>query len=166
MKIIIEGCDGTGKTTLAKILANEYGLDYCHCTASDPGDYDFYLNTARKDNIVWDRHTIGELIYPKVFNRSAQISPEDARLALAYAREQGAMVFVLTEKLEIIQERLKKRGNEDERIMNNLQFINDSFLFYAREFEIPVINTSDLLIRDIFGLIKNYPNMRFIHGGK
>ena len=39
MKIILEGCDGTGKTTLAKLLAEKYGLDICHCTAEDPKDF-------------------------------------------------------------------------------------------------------------------------------
>ena len=42
MRIILEGCDGTGKTTLANILAFKYGLDICHCTASDPSDFQFY----------------------------------------------------------------------------------------------------------------------------
>lgn len=162
-RIIIEGCDGTGKTTLAKILANEYGLDYCHCTASDPGDYSFYLNTARKDNTVWDRHTIGELIYPEIFDRPPQISIEDARLALAYAREQGAKIFVLTTDMDVIRDRLNKRGGENEKIMRNLEFINDRFIFYAREFKIPVIDTSKLTLGEIFRLVDDYPSLKFIH---
>ena len=49
MKVILEGCDGTGKTTLAKLLAERYGLDICHCTQYDPADYDFYSHTMRKN---------------------------------------------------------------------------------------------------------------------
>lgn len=163
MKIILEGIDGSGKTTLAKILAREYGLDYCHCTASDPGDYDFYLNTARKDNIVWDRHTIGELIYPHVFDRVAQIGTEDARLVLARARHEGAKIFILTASLDTIRNRLEKRGGEHEKIMNNLEYIHEQFLFYANDFCIPIIDTSKLSLNQIFDLINNYPSLKFIH---
>lgn len=48
MKIILEGADGTGKTTLAKILAERYGLDICHCTQDDPNDFIFYQQSIRK----------------------------------------------------------------------------------------------------------------------
>lgn len=162
MRIILEGVDGSGKTTLAKIFANEYGLDYCHCTASDPSDYDFYLNSARKDNVVWDRHTIGELIYPKVFDRPAQIGTEDARLILAHARNEGAKVFVLTADINVIRDRLIKRGGEHENIMKYLEYINDTFLFYAKQFNIPIIDTSQLTLNQLFGLIDNYPQIKFI----
>ena len=163
MKIIIEGADGTGKTTLARILANEYGLDYCHCTASDPADYSFYLNTARKDNAVWDRHTIGELIYPEVFDRPCKISIEDARLVLAHAREQGTKIFVLTTQIDVIKDRLNKRGGEHEKILEKIEFINDRFAFYANEFNIPLIDTSTLTLGQIFDLINNYPKQKFIY---
>ena len=84
--VILDGCDGTGKTTLAKIIAAKYGWDICHCTGDDPKDYEFYRQTGKKQNVVWDRHTIGELIYPTVFNRKPELATEDARLALSYAR--------------------------------------------------------------------------------
>lgn len=163
MKIILEGCDGSGKTTLAKLLANECGLDYCHCTASDPGDFEFYSNTARKDNVVWDRHTIGELIYPHVFNRPAQITTEDARIVLAKARSEGAKVFVLTASMDVIKERLNKRGGENPKILENLDYINDQFVFYAQQFCIPVIDTSALTLNQLFGLVNNYPETKYIH---
>lgn len=160
-RIIIEGCDGTGKSTLARLYANEYGLDYCHCTSTDPTDYSFYKNTIRKDNTVWDRHTIGELIYPKIFNRQQQISTEDARLVLAYGRNVGAKIFVLTADLDAIKERLEKRGGEDPRILDNLEFIDSQFRFFADQYAVPVIDTSKLTIAELFELIekpeKEYP---------
>lgn len=164
MRIILEGCDGTGKTTLAKLLAEKYGLDICHCTQSDPGDYEFYKQTARKDNVIWDRHTIGELIYPEVFGRMPKLSPEEARLVIAYAKEAGTKIFVLTNDINDIKKRVAARGNEDQRILDMLEWIDMKFQFYADRFHIPVINTSKMTIAEIFELVeKEEPPYKFIH---
>lgn len=159
MKIILEGCDGTGKTTLAKLLAEKYNLDICHCTQYDPADYDFYRETVRKENIIWDRHTIGELIYPKVFDREPQISPEDARLVIEYAKIANAKIYILTANIEKIKSRLSTRG-EESVVMDKIEWINDRFLFYADAFNIPIIDTSKMTIEDIFELIEKN---NFVH---
>lgn len=140
--IIIEGADGTGKTTLAKIIAAKYGWDICHCTADDPKDFDFYKHTARKKNVIWDRHTIGELIYPYVFDRQPKISAEDARIILDVAKQNGIMVLVLTADIDDLQKRLNIRGEECPEVLDKLGWINDKFAFYADAFRVETINTS------------------------
>lgn len=156
MKVILEGVDGAGKTTLAKILANEYGLDVCHCTQHDAADYDFYRQTLRKDNIVWDRHTLGELIYPQVFHRRPQITPEDARLIMHYGKEEGVKVLVLTADLDILNERILSRPiHEHSAIVDNLEWIDLEFKFYAKEFNLPIIDTSRMTLPEIFNLVEN-----------
>ena len=154
MKIVLEGCDGTGKTTLATILADRYNLDICHCTQKDAADYNFYRQTLRKENVIWDRHTIGELIYPKVFNRDAQIGTEDARLVIHYGKEEGVKFFVLTADIEIIKNRLLSRGNEDDRIVKTCEEIDARFRFYAKQYDIPIIDTSKMTLNEIFDLIE------------
>lgn len=155
MKIILEGCDGTGKTTLAKILADKYGLEIAHCTQHDAADYDFYRQTLRKENVIWDRHTIGELIYPKVFDRPAQISTEDARLVMHYAKQEGVKVFVLTCDDDVIRQRLLERGGEHQKIWENIEYINAQFKFYAERYHIPIIDTTTLTLNEIFNLVEN-----------
>ena len=154
MKIILEGVDGAGKTTLAKILAEKYGLDICHCTQYDAADYDFYRQTVRKENVVWDRHTIGELIYPTIFDRKQQISTEDVRLVIHYAKEAGAKIFVLTADMDVIYRRLNERGNEDFRIYENVDCIDNLFRFYADQYHVPVIDTSKMTLQEIFNLVE------------
>ena len=140
--LIIEGADGTGKTTLAKIIAAKFGWDICHCTAEDPADFDFYKQTVRKKNVIWDRHTIGELIYPYVFDRKAKIGTEEARIVLNTAKQNNIGVIVLTANLDDIKSRLIERGNECKEVLNNLEWINDQFKFYANAYHLSVIDTS------------------------
>ena len=163
--IIIEGCDGTGKTTLAKKLSNKYNLDICHCTSEDPADYEFYKNTLRKRNVVWDRHFLGELIYPEVFNRRAQIGIEDARLLVAYARESGVQLLVLTESINELQRRLNYRGNECDEVLKQLEYINNKFKEYAESFDIPIICSSQVPFVDICDIIEKdaINKFEFIH---
>ena len=154
MKIILEGCDGVGKTTLANILAVKYNLDVCHCTQYDASDYDFYRQTLRKENVVWDRHTLGELIYTSVFNRDPNIGPEGARLLMHYAEIEKVKVFVLTANHDTIKERLLARGNEHQNILDQYEWIDDQFKFYAENFHLPVIDTTKMTLTEIFNLVE------------
>lgn len=154
MKVILEGCDGTGKTTLAKLLAERYGLDICHCTQHDPADYDFYRQTLRKENVVWDRHTLGELIYPDVFGRTPKLSPVEAEKLMKIAKDEGVKMFILSTDIETIKSRLESRGTESEKILNRIKDIDASFRWLGRMFSIPVIDTSSMTLNDIYNLME------------
>lgn len=155
MRIILEGVDGAGKTTLAKILSERYGLDVCHCGTTDPADYHFYRETSRKDNVVWDRHTLGELIYPKVFDRKQQCCPEDARIVLQLGKQElGLKTLVLTADIDVLRSRLDARGNEHPKILENLEWIDEQFRWYAEDFHLPLIDTSKMTLDEIFRLIE------------
>lgn len=158
MRIVLEGVDGVGKTTLAKILAYKYNLDICHCTQYDASDYNFYKQTLRKENVIWDRHTIGELIYPTIFNRKQQVSIEEVEDILNFAKLENIKVFVLTTDMDKIKDRLSKRGNENKHILDNLDWINEQFKLYANKFNVKIIDTSKMTLEEIFNLIEGDNN--------
>lgn len=154
MIIVLEGADGVGKTTLAKILADKYGLDICHCTQHDPSDFNFYKETLRKENAVWDRHTIGELIYPKLFNREAKTTPHEAKAIINVAKTEGVKVFVLTCEAEELKRRIKLRKDEHPKIVSNLDWIDKAFRECAKWMGVPVIDTSKMTLSQIFDLVE------------
>ena len=128
MKIILEGCEGTGKTTLAKKLIERYGLDYVHITNKDPNDYMFYKQTLRKEDVIYDRHFIGEMIYPKVFSRKGNLDRNRLDKLFAFAEAQGACVLILTADIEEIKKRVAERGKyKPDFILRKLPQINEIF---------------------------------------
>ena len=113
------------------------------------------LQTSRKDNVVWDRHTLGELIYPKVFGRERQCCPEDARIVLTLGKQElGLKTLVLTADLDVLKARLEARGNEHPSILKYLAWIDEQFRWYAADFNLPLIDTSKMTLDEIFKLIE------------
>ena len=67
MLIILEGCDGVGKTTLANMLKSTLDdAEIIHCNVDTPNDYDFFkriVQAAGKKNIIADRFCYGQFVY-------------------------------------------------------------------------------------------------------
>lgn len=74
-KIILEGCDGTGKSTLAeKIKAENPDIDFriIHCTRHTPNNFGYFIDILRSDeNIIMDRSFIGQFIYNTAADRNS-----------------------------------------------------------------------------------------------
>lgn len=155
-KFIIEGCDGTGKSTLAKKIAEAYGVDYVHIGTEDPSDWYFYANTLRKANVVYDRHFIGERVYPKYFNRKALIGKYRFEKLLEIAKAQGYVILVLTANDDVL-----KANNENdtyEAVRNNYKKINEKFVKIAQQYNLPLINVFDMTETELMATIGNLVN--------
>ena len=156
MRVVLEGCDGVGKTTLAKLISDKYNIDICHCTQNDPTDFDFYFNTLRKNNIVWDRHVIGELVYPKIFNRESKLRFDEAKNIVDFGKSIGVKFFVLTSDENEIRFRIYNRDQyEDPTVIDRIFAINKSFIHYAKKLNVDIIDTSVLSISEIFNLLES-----------
>ena len=155
MKIIIEGCDGTGKTTLAKTLAEMYQLDVVHMTNRDSNTFNFYREALGKEDVVWDRNLIGEIVYPKVFNRQSNIDEIDLEFLIKRAKASGVIFLILTTDMEEIKRRIIERGGEYESVIENLEFINTTFCEIATKYNLPLIDTSKVSVSEICKLYIN-----------
>lgn len=66
MLIILEGCDATGKTTLANMLAPLLNAQIVHSTAETPNDYRYFeelLGASEYTNIIADRFCYSQFVY-------------------------------------------------------------------------------------------------------
>jgi thymidylate kinase len=110
--VVLEGCDGTGKTTLATTLVFQHGYTVIHSSRT-PDEIDLLtwyrsiLSTPGK--IALDRSFISELVYgPLQRGRSRLTGSDAAQLALIVAARGGVLVH-LTGRPETIVARLRAR---------------------------------------------------------
>lgn len=153
MRIIIEGADGTGKTTLVKKLARTYSLDSLNINRYDPNNFNFYLETLKKTKVIFDRHFVGEMIYPKVFDRKGNLNEEDFEWLVNYSKENGIAIIILYTDESILLERQKR--NEYPEVLNNIIEINRQFIEIAKKYSIPLVDVEKMNYDDICELVEN-----------
>ena len=149
MKIILEGVDGVGKTTLAKKLAEVLRLEYCH--DSKPRTYKEYLEELYngKDRI-YDRFFFGQFAgYQSAEERL--ISENDLRCLIDICKINGFPIILCYDKVENIVKRFK-HNDDDKEWMEKTGFNN------VEEF-IRTIQTGFLDIAKVGGNYVNYLNM-------
>lgn len=112
MLIVLEGCDGTGKSSIAKLIqAVMPGAEIVHCTAETPNDFKFFsklIDIGQYRNIILDRGMYGQFVYQ---------SPEDRKLSHKQLRalelnmiKTGAKVVHVTAMQQTIEDRLNSRS--------------------------------------------------------
>lgn len=93
--IVLEGCDKTGKSTLAKMLGEALGWPVVSFgvpkTANPYHEYLDFLTNLESD-VVLDRFHAGEFVYPWVFNRTTNMTLRHFRTLDLMLRTLGTLV--------------------------------------------------------------------------
>ena len=80
MLIILEGCDATGKTTLANMLAPLLNAQIVHSTAETPNDYRYFeelLRASEYTNIIADRFCYSQFVYQDSEHRPLKLVSDE-----------------------------------------------------------------------------------------
>lgn len=124
-RLIIEGVDGTGKSTLAKRFVElDYKLIHCRYRPHRSGIMGYYrdLLSSNRGKVVFDRSFISEAVYGPVLRGSSRIKEADfISLCEEYFRENDSMVIYVVEELDTIRRRLSPDvDGEHSAVLRNL----------------------------------------------
>lgn len=120
MLVVLEGCDGAGKTELATFLSKVLKADIIHCSTHTPNDLEFFKNiidaAKGKRNVIADRFCYGQFIYQQPDERPLAYGRFTAE-ELLYVLETSmlankAKVIYVTAPADVIKSRLRARGEE------------------------------------------------------
>lgn len=112
MPIIIEGPDGTGKSTLAKSLAGALDMNILKMTANGGQSAPEYMQKLACDGVIIDRCWVSEQVYSDLFGREPRIDNCDAEALTEFCEHVGVPIIVLLPPLHIVISRLNERGDE------------------------------------------------------
>jgi len=110
--IVLDGCDGTGKTTLAEELREQHGYAVTHSGRTPDGTdlADRYRRLlAMPGRIVLDRSFISELVYGPLLHGRSRITQQAAVSLAQDAAQRGGTLVHLTGAPESIAARLRSR---------------------------------------------------------
>lgn len=118
MIIIIEGPDGSGKTTLANQLSRQTGYKIIHRTRPKTEEdkaimMDEYLQAIRSmENMIFDRCWYSEMVYGPVMRGASVISYSQMYDLERQLAEVGAMIIYCTDAKQVLWARCQERGED------------------------------------------------------
>lgn len=112
MKIVVEGADGVGKSTLVNKLVEKLNFPMAHPTDETENTYQYDLELlSSSEDIIIDRLILSEIVYSSVFSRVPLIDMNEFMLLL---EEIDVMIIMYASNDEDLFNRLKNRGSLDE----------------------------------------------------
>ena len=114
MLFVLEGCDGSGKTTVANHLKSILpNAEIVHCTTDTPNDYEFFsylVDASRDRHIIADRFCYGQFVYQTPQER--HLTDEQLTHLETYMLANRVKVIHVTASVEEIENRLVFRGEK------------------------------------------------------
>ena len=115
MLIVLEGCDGSGKSTLVDLLKNltinPDEVEVIHATRETPNDMDWFMSImdrAKTHDIIMDRAFWGQFVYQKPNERKLGFT-DLSKLERRLADEGGKLIYVYSPE-RVINRRLRSRN--------------------------------------------------------
>jgi hypothetical protein len=127
--IVLDGCDGTGKTTLAEELREQFGYAITH-SGRTPDGIDlagrYRQLLAMPGRLVLDRSFISELVYGPLLHGRSRITQQAAVSLAQDVAQRGGTLVHLTGAPEAIAARLRARDGAAPPV-DRIRAITDAF---------------------------------------
>ena len=158
MRIALDGCDGTGKTTICEKLTRVHHCNLIKLITQGDRSTRGYIELMSANNVIHDRTFMSEIIYPKYFNRETRLCAEDIPALFRMTQVFRINTFILTASTESILSRIRVRGDEYIKDMSLFEKINADYLALAKANNVPIIDTTnktiDEIVEEIGGRLK------------
>lgn len=115
---VLEGPDGTGKTTLAEYMAAQHGFTYAHCGPPETDAVDFYLDRLRENEgpVVSDRLHVGSWVYGTAFRNGPDMTDYEEWALEGYLLARGTVLVYCIVARDVVEQNLVRGpDNEDAR---------------------------------------------------
>ena len=160
--IIVEGIDGTGKTTLVEHLKKHHNLNdvsYKYKSSEGFAKKYFSINLNTVKNGISDRSFISEVAKGDIVRGICRLSDEDYNSLLNYYSSFGTIVIYLKADKDILLQRRKDDLEDFKMITNLYDDINnryDEVMEIARKY-LPVyeFSTNSTTVDDIINELQN-----------
>ena len=131
MNIILEGPDAIGKSTLAEKLKNKYGMSIVNSTSKTRNDFYYHIDLLDyRENTVFDRFHVGEMVYPEIYGRECKLSLDDfISINKRIVDNHDMIIIFYTSDINILKERLIERGELN--YLEEIEQQNKLFLKWA-----------------------------------
>ncbi len=134
MNVILEGCDGIGKSTLARFLEQNRNMDIEHSSSDTKNDLQYHLDLIKYDSVVCDRCNLGEIVYPIIYHREPKMTWLEQLEFMNVCKEKSVIYIIFfASNFEDLKERLFKRG-DTEQVLANAEKINILYTMLANIF--------------------------------
>jgi hypothetical protein len=146
MLIIIEGCDNTGKSTLAKHLMDVFSLQYVHCNKPQGktrkeilAEYLSLYDGIRFPTVV-DRGHFGEFVYSNLWRKGCLLTPSDYELIDNFIKDKFGFAVVIHAKANFSDIVDRCRINKEQLLsIHDIEKCCNMFDFIMGISKIPVI---------------------------
>lgn len=137
-KIILEGVDGSGKSTVSRILQEEglkKGIEYeiFHCTRHTPNNLEFFLDKLSSDkNIIFDRFHVGQFIYQNSSDRKENrwLSLLDLEVLELVIKKINARVIYVESDLKACLANCMKDTEDNYYTLDYLKDLDTKYRFF------------------------------------
>lgn len=133
MNIIIEGPDAAGKSLYAKAF-EEKGFKYVKCSPGEHAtesklNFEYFKSLLEKDNQVFDRFFISELVFTELYKRDEIITFDEVNRLISNYIDNNIILILYASDINTLTQRLKERGEDN--YLNEIDFQNKKFVSYA-----------------------------------
>ena len=113
-KLVIEGPNNVGKSTLIEKIKEETGYSSIHLTAESDNSYNSYLDLITgEEPLIMDRSMISEYIYSVLFGREPKLTKKELiKLLQTLQLQKGRVLIILPKKVSELEKNYKSKGEE------------------------------------------------------